>query len=146
MGKLPFGGAVVRGLHCIGSWSTTQGLVALSSVEAEYYALVQAAVRGLGIAAGAQEVGLPGRGYPVELYSDSSSARSFAPRRGLCRMRHIETRRFWLRGAVADRRITIVKIAGTDHPGNALTQFLESQPLQAAVGRLRVELVFRPRP
>ena len=45
------------GAHCIKTWSTTQGAVALSSAEAEFYALVDAVIKGKWMAAVAKELG-----------------------------------------------------------------------------------------
>ena len=45
------------GIHCVETWSATQGAVALSSAEAEYYALVEGETRAKGIQSIAEEVG-----------------------------------------------------------------------------------------
>ena len=37
------------GGHCIKTWSSTQGAVALSSAEAEFYAMIEAVIRGKGV-------------------------------------------------------------------------------------------------
>ena len=39
------GGAVFVGAHCLKTWSSTQGAVALSSAEAEFYAMIEAVTR-----------------------------------------------------------------------------------------------------
>ena len=44
------------GSHTIKSWSSTQSAPALSSCEAEYYALVDSATRVLGLQAAAKEL------------------------------------------------------------------------------------------
>ena len=46
--KSTSGGLILLGDHCIKTWSTTQSSPALSSCEAEYYALVDGASRALG--------------------------------------------------------------------------------------------------
>ena len=33
------------GNHCVKTWSTSQGAVALSSAEAEFYAMIEAVIR-----------------------------------------------------------------------------------------------------
>ena len=40
------GGVVLDGEHCWKTWSTTQGAVALSSAEAEFYAVAEGTLRG----------------------------------------------------------------------------------------------------
>ena len=42
------GGLILLGEHLIKSWSTTQTITALSSGEAEYYAIVKGASQGIG--------------------------------------------------------------------------------------------------
>ena len=70
------------GGHCIKAWSHTQGPIALSSAEAEYYAMVEGAARAKGLQTLAKEIGLLGMDGPITLNTDSSAAKSFASRRG----------------------------------------------------------------
>ena len=78
--KSTTGGAICFGGHCLRTWSSTQGAIALSSAEAEFYALVDGALR----AKWTQSV-LCELGWPVspaaELCTDSSAAKSFISRR-----------------------------------------------------------------
>ena len=60
------------------------------------------------------------------LSADSSAGISFSRKRGLSRMRHIETRYLWLQDAVAEGRIKLAKIDGTKNPANALTKHLKT--------------------
>ena len=93
------------GDHCIKTWSSTQGAVALSVCEAEYYALVEGASRVKGIAAMAKELGIEAEVEVMDALTDSSSAKSFASRRGAGRIRHIEVRWLWLQDEVAKGRV-----------------------------------------
>ena len=99
------------GGHLLKAWSTTQGGIALSSAEAEYYAMVDAATRGFGIKSLAAELGLK---MNVVLHADSSGAKSMASRRGAGRVRHIETKWLWLQAAVANGLLKLEKVAGTE--------------------------------
>ncbi len=85
------------GKHCIKSWSSTQGAVALSSAEAEFYAMIEAVIRGKGILM--QEIGFVAT-ERIQLFTDSSAAKSFVSRTGLGRMKHLEIRDLWLQGEV----------------------------------------------
>ena len=78
------------GQHCIKTWSSTQGAVALSSAEAEFYAMVDGVLRAKWVATVAQEMGFTSVGGRQVLGTDSSAAKSFVSRRGLGRMRHVE--------------------------------------------------------
>ncbi len=46
--KSSSGGCAMFGKHCIKTWSSTQGALALSSAEAEYYSMVEGVIRGKG--------------------------------------------------------------------------------------------------
>jgi hypothetical protein len=116
------GGVLFVGGHCLKTWSTTQAPIALSSAEAEYYAMVEGTTRAIGLKSMLSELGIVVQG-PVQLYSDASAARSFASRRGVGRMRHLETRHLWLQGEVAGQRVAIRRVAGEVNPADLLTKY-----------------------
>jgi hypothetical protein len=68
-------------------WSRTQKARALSSGEAEYYAIVTGWAEGLGLQALAEDLGWKAA---VRLWTDSSAAKAVANRRGLGKLRHVE--------------------------------------------------------
>ena len=111
------------GGYCLKVWSHTQGPIALSSAEAEYYAMVEGVARAKGLEAMAKEIGLTGMDWPITLSTDSSAAKSFASRRGLGRMRHVETRHLWLQLEVVTRRVVVVKVRGEENPADVATKF-----------------------
>ena len=138
------GGVIRLGDHCLKTWSSTQSSPALSSCEAEYYAMVDGATRMLGLEEAARELGIVGTG--VDLETDASAAKSYASRRGAGRIRHIEVKYLWLQKAVADGRFRLVKLLGTENPADVLTKY---KTLAEARGLLRpvgVELVGRSGP
>ena len=55
--KSTSGGVWMLGIHCIKTWSVTQGAVALSSAEAEFYAMIEAVIRAKGLRNLAVELG-----------------------------------------------------------------------------------------
>jgi hypothetical protein len=138
------GGAAMRGPHCIKTWSMTQGPIALSSVEAEYYAMVDGVIRAIGLQTMCGEIGMLGMSGPITLHTDSSAAKSFASRRGLGKARHIQTRSLWLQQAVADRRVRVRKVAGTVNPADILTKYLAFEPAARMAELLGVRLEWRP--
>ena len=83
------------GQHLIGSWSSTQVVIALSSGEPEYYGLVRGSSIGLGIRSMLRDMGVQSR---VRVYTDASAARGIASRRGLGKVRHIEVHQLWVSG------------------------------------------------
>eukprot|EP00973_Karenia_brevis_P018389 2521791-Karenia_brevis.AAC.1 len=90
------------GDHSIKTWSATQGAYALSSAEAELYAMVEGVTRAKGLVSLAKEVGFEELSNVILLGTDSSAARSFVCRRGLGKIRHLEIRDSWLQKEVQD--------------------------------------------
>ena len=94
------GGVWFLGHHCIKTWSATQGSIALSSAEAELYAMVDGVTRAKGLLSLAMELGYIKLSNVVRLGTDSSAAKSFVNRWGLGKMRHLEIRDLWLQNEV----------------------------------------------
>ena len=109
--KSTSGGVVMLGGHCIKTWSSTQGAVALSSAEAEFYAMVDGVLKAKWIATVAMEMGME---YlkPKMVLGSSSAAKNSVSRRGLGRMRHIEVRDLWLQKEVLKGAVEVRKIPG----------------------------------
>ena len=76
----------------------------MSSVEAEYYAMVEAATRAMGVKSLTEELGVRAE---ITLFTDSSGAKSFSSRRGAGKVRHIEVKWLWLQEAVRAGRVTL---------------------------------------
>ena len=96
------GGVWRLGGHLIKTWSSTQQAYALSSAEAELYALIDAVLRAKWAQSVLSELGAVVS--PVaEACTDSSAAKSYVSRRGLGKMRHLELRDLWLQREVGDR-------------------------------------------
>ena len=116
------------GAHCIKTWSVSQGYIALSSGEAEYYGAVKGGSQALGLVAMMKDMGVeasidvavkPG----IELCVDASAAVGIASRRGLGKQRHIELNELWLQDQVARGRIAIRKVDGRVNYSDSLTKF-----------------------
>ena len=121
------------GQHCLRTWSSTQGAIALSSAEAEFYALIDAVLRAKWAQSVLTELGVPVS--PVaEAFTDSSAAKSFVSKRGLGRMRHLELRDLWLQREVGEGKVVIRKVAGDSNPADVMTKFLDRRAIE---GRLR---------
>jgi hypothetical protein len=112
------------GKHCIKTWSSTQGAVALSSAEAEFYAMIEAVIRGKGILNIMLEMGflITER---IQLFTDSSAAKSFVSRTGLGRMKHLEIRDLWLQREVGLGKVLVNKVEGPRNPADLLTKYLK---------------------
>ena len=80
--KSTSGGVIMRSGHCIKAWSTSQSALALSSGEAELYAMTKVAVQLSGVSSMAKDFGVSLTGV-VKL--DPSSAIGIAHRDGFWR-------------------------------------------------------------
>ena len=103
----------------VATWARTQSTVALSSCEAELYAMGSGAVEALGLKSLLDELGF---NLPVKLFTDSSSAKAVAARRGPGKMKHIELRMLALQDWVRDRMLFIYKVATEVNPSDLLTK------------------------
>lgn len=141
--KSTSGGAVMLGSHCIRTWSSTQQAIALSSAEAEFYAIVEAVLRAKGLLSVLSELGLSSVASAVEVFTDSSAAKSFVSKRGLGKMRHLELRDLWLQREVGEGKVIVQKIAGSANPADAMTKFLSRTELIARLSALRLSLEWK---
>jgi hypothetical protein len=136
------GGLIMLGGHCIKTWSSTQAPIALSSAEAEYYSMVEGTTRAVGARNMLSELGVCVEG-PVVLYSDSSAARSFASRRGVGKMRHLEVRHLWLQAEVSGQRVVLRRVAGEANPADLLTKYLSTKEIMKYLVSMSVVWVGR---
>ena len=114
------GGVALLAGCTVKSWSNRQATPAMSSAEAEYYALVKASAGALGIQALAAED--LGWGVCIRLCVDSSAAKAMASRSGVLRVRHMEVRFLWLQDVVMRKRLELKKICGKKNPADVLTK------------------------
>ena len=124
------------GKHLVKAYSRTQANVALSSGEAELYALVTAASEGLGMRTMARDVG---QGLVPHVNVDASAAVGIASRKGLGRVRHLDTQSLWVQDAVRQKKVELIKVRGTQHPADMMTKYLDCHVLHEMTVRLNLE-------
>ena len=107
--------------HFIKSWSRQQNLVSLSSAEAELYGLVKASSEALGCKSMAHDYG---HDRNIKSYADASAALGIVHRKGLGKVRHIDTNTLWVQQAACTEIIQYMKVLGTVNPADALTKHL----------------------
>jgi len=125
--KSATGMIVLRGKHLLRHTSTLQSIQALSSAEAEFYAMTKGGAYGLGMQAYFMDFGIETK---LELFTDSSPGKAFAERRGLGKLRHVQTRYLWLQDRVAFGHILLRKVLGTANPADILTKQLTAERMQ----------------
>ena len=117
---------MVLNANCLKTWSTTQAVRALSSGEAEYYAALNGASVTLGFRSMAAD---SGEDVELILRSDSSAALGVMGRRGLGKIRHIETGYLWLQDIVSMKRLSVKKVKGVENPADLGTKHLQYEDI-----------------
>ena len=115
------GGVMMWGLHCLKSWASTQATVALSSAEAELYALTKGASQALGVMALLEDFGIKIRSA---LHTDASAAIGIVRRAGLGKLRHLNVRYLWLQDHLRGGEMDLHKVAGVANAADLVTKHL----------------------
>ena len=135
--KSTSGGIVCIGEHVIKTYSRQQKVIALSSAEAELYAMVAASAESLAIIAYAEDLGTRMSG---EVYVDSSAALGISQRCGIGKVRHLRTQGLWVQEARLTGRLAYRKVLGAKNPADVLTKHVPAELLQKHLETLCVEI------
>ena len=124
------------GSHCIKSWSTTQATIALSSAEAELYALLKASTQTLGLLAIAEDFG-----YSVQaaVHTDASATLGIVNRQGLGKLRHIGVQYLWMQEKVRNGEVKVLKVPGAENPADLCTKHLSADTIQHLISLVNAE-------
>ena len=87
--------------------------------------------RGLGLRTVMIEFGMKPSFSLVQMFTDSSVAKSFVATRCLARMRHLEVKLLWLQECVRRGRVSVGKIVGSINVADALTKYHNVERLRA---------------
>ena len=115
----------------------------MSSAEAEFYAMIEATLRTKGLRSLALEMGFNLNMGIINLWTDSTAAKSFVSRRGLGKMRHIEIRDLWLQREVGEGRVQVFKVKGDENPADLMTKILKLEEIRTRLGKLGIVLTWR---
>ena len=135
--KSTSGGAVCLGEHVIKTYCRQQKVIALSSAEAELYAMVAASAETLALAAYARDLGLS---LDCELYCDSAAALGISQRAGIGKVRHLRTQGLWVQEVRISGRITYKKVLGEKNPADLLTKHMSAELAGRHLGTLNMKL------
>jgi len=124
--KSTSGGAMCIGKHMIKSWSTTQQTIAMSSGEAELYAMVKGAAQTKGLISMINDYGFR---FDACVCSDASAAIGIVHRQGLGKTRHIQVQYLWMQAEVADGRMKVQKVRTDDNPADLMTKSLSNETM-----------------
>jgi hypothetical protein len=114
------GGVLLYGQHLVHHWSSTQAVVALSSMEAELNALVKGTAEIMCLKHMLAECGEDARAY---LCTDSSAAHGALHRQGCGKVKHLACRQLWVQDVVAQGVVKILKVPRLENPSDAFTHY-----------------------
>lgn len=129
--KSTSGGCIQFGEHVTKHWSSTQSIIALSSGEAEFYAMVKGCSNAMGARSMIQDfhVEMPQtisthipEEFQISVNTDSSAALGICKRRGLGKVRHIDVAELWIQEKVSMGKIEVHKISGKLNAADGLTK------------------------
>lgn len=110
----------MTGSHLLGEVCVTQAVPAILSAEAEFYAMVRAAIEGLFLR---NIYKFFRREKELRLKADASAARSLANRLGLSKkQKHLDTQWCWLQYLVRDKKVQIGTVKGEVNPADLMTK------------------------
>ena len=124
--KSTSGGVISTNVGVIKHWSSTQRLVALSSGEAELYAMNKGAAEAMGVRSLGRDIGME---FEIVLRTDASAAIGMISRRGLGKVRHLDTNDLWLQGALRNGEIDVEKVDGYSNIADVLTKYVTAEDL-----------------
>ena len=127
------GGCALLGSHCVKHWSSTQTTIALSSGEAELGGLAKGAAQTLGLRTVAKDLGWD---LTASLHSDATAAIGIARRRGVGKIRHLDTADLWIQERIRAKELEVNKVLGADNPGDALTKYVERALVEKHMSRI----------
>ena len=127
------GGVATVGGTNIKHWSKTQPTIALSSGEAELNGIGAGIAQGLGVRSICNDLGY---NYHLRIHSDATAAIGIARRRGMGKIRHLDTTDLWVQEVIRSGRVELVKVLGTENPADILTKYIEKPLLQKMLAKM----------
>ena len=124
------GGVAMLGRHHVKGWSLTQGVIALSSGESEFYGIVKGSSVGLDAQSILRDLGV---NLALRVYTDSSAAKGIALRRGIGKVRHIDVNQPWMQEKVSNGAIDLEKTHEEHNIADAMTKHVGRDVLEKHV-------------
>ena len=121
------GGLLMMGSHLIKSWSSTQKVIALSSGEAELYAMIKGATQATGLMSMLGDWGIDAQAV---VNTDATAAMGIAHRSGLGKTRHIEVQYLWIQKEVKEEKIGLKKVRTDLNPADLMTKDLKAETVE----------------
>ena len=129
------GGVIMLDGRCVKHWSKTQSTIALSSGEAELHGIAAGISHGLGLQSLARDLGIT---LGIRVHTDATAALGICRRRGLGKIRHLDTTDLWCQEKVRAGAVTLHKVPGVDNPADIMTKYVERATLEKMLGILNL--------
>ena len=124
------------------TYSRNQKTLALSSGEAELYAIVSGTSEGLGVQSILKDFGV---NASVRVHTDSSAAIGITKRYGSGRIRHLQTQFLWIQDLIYNSRVASHKVGGNSNPADLRTKYLGGESISSHLSRMHLSpSVVRP--
>ena len=108
-------------------------MIVLSTGEADLYAINKSVATGIGGENILKDLGVE---LGLRIFTDATTGKSLASRRGLGKARHIAVNELWLQSHIRNKSITIVKIKNKFNPSDILTKHLTNAKIQQIMEHL----------
>ena len=89
--------------------------------------------QGLGIQSICRDLGYE---YGLRVWTDATAAIGIARRRGMGKIRHLDTTDLWVQEVVRSGRVQLEKIAGAEKPADILTKYVERPLLEKMLKKI----------
>ena len=117
-------------------WAKTQSTIALSSGEAELNGIGAGIAMGLGVQSICRDLGYD---YKLRIHTDATAAIGIARRRGMGKIRHLDTTDLWVQEVVRSGRVELVKVLGAENPADIFTKYVERPLLQKMLEKIGMQ-------
>ena len=121
------------GKHLLDTSCAKQSIVALSSGEAEYYAITRGSAAGMMVQSILQEIGCKTK---LACLTDSSAAKGICHRRGVGRVKHLALKELWVQDRVDKGELTVKKVGTEENWGDLGTKALDGWRITQLIGMM----------
>ena len=117
------------------SWSSSQTVIALSTGEAELYALNVGTAHTPGLQSMLNDLGF---WLEAEIETDSNAAIGVVKRSGVGKIRHLDVTDLWCQEKVRTGAVTLHKVLGADNPADIMTKYTDRAILEKMLGLMNL--------
>ena len=125
--------SIKYGKHLLDTSCAKQSIVALSSGEAEFYAITRGSAAGMMVQNILQEIGCKTK---LVCLTDSSAAKGICHRRGVGRVKHLALKELWVQDRVDKGELTVKKVGTDENWGDLGTKALDGWRITQLIGMM----------